>query len=282
MSKTPRSTRAKPRRAEYLDNPVYWLAGFGVRLGGTHDLCPSRCLGAWACGDLSLYPMGASDMRRDVQERFRQIYRHHRWGGCSRSGPGSDAGNNATYLSILQSVIRESDVRSVVDLGCGDWSLAREIDWSGLQYTGIDIVPELQASLNASFGTSTRTFLCADLVEDELPGADLVIVKDVLQHLSNASVLCFLGKLPRYRLALITNDCQRSRRRRFPVILGHRDLIEPNSDIADGGSRPLRLTRAPFNLPARRLAGYDIRLPETTYAKEVLLWSNPQPDHGTP
>jgi hypothetical protein len=48
------------------------------------------------------------------------------------------------------------------------------------------------------------------------PGGDLLLIKDVLQHLSNHSVQEFLEKvLPRYRYALITNDIARYEERRF-------------------------------------------------------------------
>jgi hypothetical protein len=67
-----------------------------------------------------------------------------------------------------------------------------------------------------------------------LPGGDLCICKEVMQHLPNELVQLHLDFIAeRYRFALITN------------------YVEPegecNADIDVGCARPLRLDRAPFN-----------------------------------
>jgi 2-polyprenyl-3-methyl-5-hydroxy-6-metoxy-1,4-benzoquinol methylase len=83
---------------------------------------------------------------------------------------------------MLQAFLRDNAVRSVVDVGCGDWQFSRLIDCSGLDYRGFDVVPAVIEAHRAAFGREGVRF---DLLEDfaALPEADLVLRKDVLQHL---------------------------------------------------------------------------------------------------
>ena len=207
----------------------------------------------------------------EVERVFSEIYRTHSWLGSSRSGPGSEPERTRKYRTIVENVLRAHHISSVVDIGCGDWAFSKLVDWGGIDYTGVDIVPDLVARLNEDFGAIQRRFIVADLVECELPGADLCIVKDVLQHLSNESVHRFLHEqLPRFRYALITND---ARITKLTHLLRPWKLQKPNSDIANGGARSIRLMRPPFNLKARPLAWYRVLYGSLLFEKEVLFWN---------
>ena len=96
---------------------------------------------------------------------FSRIYRDHAWGGVSRSGPGSDLQHLETYLAILQACLRRPDVNRVVDIGCGDWAASSAIDWSGVEYLGIEVVPELVQQLTTTYGSRQVAFQCADALE---------------------------------------------------------------------------------------------------------------------
>ena len=215
-----------------------------------------------------------------AREQFSRIYSEHAWGGESKSGPGSHPEVVAEYLRLLRSLLSDLSVRSVVDVGCGDWSLAKTLDWSAISYTGIDIVPALVEHLNEDYASANVCFICADAITDDLPEGDLCVAKDVLQHLSNASVQTFLSRLERhFEYALITNDIthieQANWRRGWK-----RTHVPPNSDIEDGGYRPLCLTHPPFSLDAARLGLLPLRFPRAVMGtrgvvhecKEVLLW----------
>ncbi|WP_186776470.1 class I SAM-dependent methyltransferase [Rubripirellula reticaptiva] len=208
------------------------------------------------------------------QSKFASIYKDHEWGSTSRSGPGSELFRLKEYVDCLEKVVAREDIQSVVDIGCGDWSFSRNVDWSRVDYTGVDIVPSLSEELNREHGSDKMRFACADLTSDELPSADLCICKDVLQHLSNESVQKFLsGNLKRYRYALLTNDYRKMKRNRFSVFGTMREFQEPNSETVDGGSRPIRLTEEPFNLPAEQLVLFDMQIGRTLFTKETLLWT---------
>jgi SAM-dependent methyltransferase len=217
-----------------------------------------------------------------MERDFAQIYADNSWSTQQRSGPGSDAKLTRPYARLIEDFIRRHDIRSVVDLGCGDWSFSRYIDWSGVDYVGIDIVPDLIDSLNRTYGRPGIRFLLGNIADQNLPQADLAISKDVLQHWPTEAILTFLPRLRTFKYAILTNDSKvvcRSWRRLWTA----EEIFQPNIDIVAGDYRPIRLREPPFNLAAQPLGVVKMyvskfpdpkRRPETEH-KEVLLWSNP-------
>ena len=91
------------------------------------------------------------------------------------------------------------------------------------------------AANREKYGTAKIRFERGDATRiDALPHYDLLLCKDVLQHLSNANVRAFLGKIDRSACVLITNDYHPA-----------------NDDCGDGSTRPLDIARPPFDFPAR-------------------------------
>lgn len=76
----------------------------------------------------------------------------------------------------------------------------------GLRYTGFDVVQSLISSNNERFGNESVTFACMNGADEEveLPSADMVIARQVLQHLDNASIHKLLLKFSKYKYVLIT------------------------------------------------------------------------------
>ena len=71
--------------------------------------------------------------------------------------------------------------------------------WDGIQYTGMEIVPTVIEANVRRFASANVRFVCADARSVELPPADLILLKDVLQHWTNAEVARFLPRLREYR-----------------------------------------------------------------------------------
>lgn len=181
----------------------------------------------------------------DRRNEFERIYSKGLWArdilGKGTSGAGSTLAATRVYRTYLQDFLAENRIRSVVDAGCGDWEFSQAIDWTGIDYVGLDIVPSVIAENQRRFGAAKVRFAVADIVRDELPQADLLLVKDVLQHLSNADIARFLAQLPRYRHVLLVNDV-------------HPDTLsaEP-ADTPTGRYRPLDPTRPPYSLPGAKM-----------------------------
>ena len=71
-------------------------------------------------------------------------------------------------------------------------------------YTGIDIVESVIAHNRQLYGGDNVQFFVRDIIEDELPAADLCLIREVFQHLSNAQIQRVLPKLRAYRYAIVT------------------------------------------------------------------------------
>jgi SAM-dependent methyltransferase len=168
-----------------------------------------------------------------AEEAFSEIYRTHKWGGgdgYGTSGAGSTLIYTASYCKFLQNFMRDNHIQTVVDLGCGDWAFSHRINWRGIDYKGFDVVPELILRNQKKYETEHIHFYHADGIDFDLPSADLLICKDVLQHLSNEDVAAVLKQLPKFKYCLITND------------------VGDNEQIRTGDCRGLDLTKPPFNL----------------------------------
>jgi hypothetical protein len=136
---------------------------------------------------------------------------------------------------------------TVVDLGCGDFSVGQRIASGCGRYIGVDIVKPLVDRNRATFGSSTVSFLHANIVEDELPEGDVCLVRQVFQHLSNDQILAVLPKLEQYGWSFITEHHPSEFR-----------LLQPNKDKPHGGSiragqrSGVFLDQPPFNVPKSR------------------------------
>ena len=157
---------------------------------------------------------------------FQQAYREARWGGEGagfHSGPGSLGLAAERYASCINDFIARHDIRSVVDLGCGDFRVASRIANDRIDYTGIDVVDELVDQNNRRFASERIRFACLDITQDPLPQADLCLIREVLQHLSNHEISQVLKAVKQYRY-VIYSDYQPA---------GLSDFV-PNRDIPHG------------------------------------------------
>lgn len=186
---------------------------------------------------------------------FEDIYTNDRW--TNGSGPGSAPHNVIEYRAFVERFIRENRVATVTDLGCGDWQFSRFIDWSGVSYLGLDVVESLIGHHQETFAGANIEFqLFRDITD--LPGGDLLITKEVLQHLPNSVILQYVHEIrKKYRFALITNAIE--------------PLDMANREIEAGDWRPLRLDLEPFNLAGAYVFHYHPRLGSHLWRNGVFL-----------
>lgn len=154
--------------------------------------------------------------------------------------------------------MRSNGVRSVVDLGCGDWQFSSRIDWSGIDYLGIDVSKVVLETVrrHARPGVAFRAL---NAVTEPLPAADLLIAKDVLQHWSNADIHALLPKFRSFRYVLVTNGFLPDEAERT------------NAEMAAGFFyRPVDLARPPFEVGGAYVAWFMADEP-----KYAFLWTRP-------
>jgi hypothetical protein len=137
------------------------------------------------------------------QEIFTYIYDNKVWG--EGSGGGSNPENNTEYIEFLQNLLKEKEIKSVVDFGCGDWQFSQLIDWSGIEYLGIDCVESVVKENKEKFENEHITYFHSE--RRTLLRTDLLIVKDVFQHWNDEAIIKFLNTgLDRSKYILITNS----------------------------------------------------------------------------
>ena len=102
----------------------------------------------------------------------------------------------------------------------------------------------LIAHNQAQYGTANTSFQCLDIVADELPPAELCLIRQVLQHLSNAEILHVLDKIKTYRYVLITEHYP------APSVRPRPNVDKPHgSDIRIYDDSAVYLDQPPFNVP---------------------------------
>jgi len=183
------------------------------------------------------FAIQAVDRQSPLTQTFNRIYTEGVWGrdveGKGTSGTGSTLEITREYRAYLQDFIRKNRVTSVVDAGSGDWSFSSTIDWAGASYLGVDIASDVIEAVREKHEKRNVKFRVGDITE-ELPGADLLISKDVLQHLPNELVQKFIRnnlRKGKYKWALLTND-----------------RGSGNLDTIPGGYRAIDLAAPPFDV----------------------------------
>lgn len=200
-----------------------------------------------------------------VEETFDRVYAERWWG----DGPGFDSGEGSgealatPYVQRIRDFIESRGIRSVVDLGCGDFRVGRQLISPDLDYVGVDVVGDLVKRNQRTFGAEKVRFEHRDLIGGELPGAELALLRQVLQHLSNDEIQTVLDNTRRYRYVIITEH----------VPVG--DDVRPNVDKPHGPDirMPERsgvfVDEPPFSLPVDHL--FDVRFTEDQVLRTVLL-----------
>jgi SAM-dependent methyltransferase len=172
------------------------------------------------------------------------------------SGPGSEPGYTEGYRAFLANFLCENNIRSVLDLGCGNWRSTRLIDWTGIDYLGVDFIHKIVAKNRRLHGAANIKFTQGDVRSFDIPAVDLVISKDVLQHWPTKDVVAFLERLraSSAKMALLVNCANDD---------GH----PRNRDIAIGAFRPIHLNELPFSAQLEEIYAF--------HSKKVLLWRSP-------
>jgi hypothetical protein len=159
---------------------------------------------------------GGSTSRSEV---FTRIYRGNLWGtgdGKYYSGPGSDHVVSAPYVEAIAAYIKNNGIRSLVDIGCGDFRVGRELAGLVDSYHGVDIVKELVEAHQREHGSERIHFSCLDVTVEQPPEAQLCLVRQVLQHLSNREISDVLDRCRRYEHIMVTEHILPPERRRAP------------------------------------------------------------------
>jgi SAM-dependent methyltransferase len=171
-----------------------------------------------------------------LEERFVRIYQTNLWSDAeSRSGAGSSLDATASLRASLPPLFRRLDAQRLLDVPCGDFNWMSQIDLSGIDYIGADIVESIIDANRERYASPGRRFIKVDLTSGPLPNADVILCRDCLVHFSFDNIVAAFRtmKVSGAKYLLTTTFLDR----------------QVNTDIVDGDWRPLNLMRAPFLLP---------------------------------
>ena len=177
------------------------------------------------------------------------------------SGPGSALSSTVPYREFLAAFVREHGVRSILDLGCGDFEVMSHVDIGETSYLGVDVIVE-RISRNVRKANVMKLhrhhFAVGDARTWPISNFDLVICKDVVQHWSNAEVTAWLARLafapPQGPTSWTARHLpkgsaeSRSSRPRYALVTNCNYGPTVNHDVAAGGWRAVDLTKPPFGV----------------------------------
>jgi len=184
-----------------------------------------------------------------TKDAMEQVYEMNLWGGNKApfySGIGShDPKIVDPYIDAITSFLTSFKTPlHVCDLGCGDFNVGKELVKYTKKYVAVDIVNNLIIHNKEKFKEDNLEFQCLDIAVDNLPSGDCAILRQVLQHLSNAEIQQILNKLTAFKYVILTEH----------VPVGE---FTPNKNIISGqGNRMkkqsgINLLAPPFNFKVK-------------------------------
>jgi hypothetical protein len=186
------------------------------------------------------------------REIFTNVYQNNLWGAASPenespfySGPGSsDPQIVDPYVDAVKRFFSSFPAKKkAVDLGCGDFRVGSRIVDAFDSYTACDVVPELVHFNQRYWRHLPVDFLVVDLVQGEIPTGDVLIIRQVLQHLSNDDIAKFTQSIPPgFSYLLLTEHLPSENE-----FLANRDKVS-GTDIRLGSGSGVVLTQPPFNM----------------------------------
>ncbi|WP_103072152.1 class I SAM-dependent methyltransferase [Aquimarina sediminis] len=184
-----------------------------------------------------------------TKDAMEQIYKMKLWGGSNSdfySGTGSHHPEIINpYINAVTSFFTSfKEPLTICDLGCGDFNVGQNLVKHTQKYIAVDIVPELIVRNKETFKEKKIEFHCLDIAVDDLPSGDCVLLRQVLQHLSNAEVKSIVDKLGDFKYIILSEH------------LPDGDFV-PNRDIVSGQGIRLKkqsgldVLAPPFNLKVK-------------------------------
>lgn len=142
--------------------------------------------------------------------------------------PGSRKELSQPYIQYVKKFIQDNRIRNILDIGCGDGLMLSNMEIpNSINITGIDIstIAVKKARIKLIHNNNID-IVHADAKNYSDNHYDLVLIKDVFQHLPFKDIYAILSNVSqKSKYMIITNDCQTK-----------------NMDIQRGGYRPINIT----------------------------------------
>ena len=225
--------------------------------------------------------LGIHENAKRRQSSFVDIFQKRKWGGSmsdsdelSASGGESTFSATALVRQTLDCVINDikytlrKKLLRILDVPCGDlrWMSVFLRNRTDVEYTGIDIVPDIIKRHRETYSDKPWTFRVHDIVAEPLPASyDLVFSRDMTQHLTNGDTLRVLNHISTSgsHFAMLSTYPRGSSTSHDDTEL---DLMGP------GRGRPQDLESRPYRLTPPICVGQEHR---KGYKEFSALWQLP-------
>ena len=169
--------------------------------------------------------------------KFSNYFEENFWGSDeSVSGPGSVLNQTAEIREKIPILIKEFNIKSILDIPCGDFNWMSRIHLKIDKYIGADIVPDLVKKNSIKFKANNLSFRVLDVCESKFPKVDLILCRDCFVHLSYSKIFSSLKNCKNSQSKYLLTST-------FPA-------QRKNRNIYTGGWRPLNFEIKPFNFPS--------------------------------
>ena len=173
-------------------------------------------------------------IHKNYQRMFSQIHQNNVWSVENSSGGGVMLKHTDILRKNLTSFLKNENVKSILDIGCGDpvWIMNVLKQFNSIKYSGWDLVEHVVDHNKQKY--PTHEFKLVDALCDDIPQTDVIICRNVMNHLSSNDILTLCKK--------IFNKCKY-------VILSHQDNISDHAPLTDNESRwrALNMRLPPFH-----------------------------------
>lgn len=183
------------------------------------------------------------------------------------SGRGSTLAATTEVRNLLATLFADPtlQIRTFLDCPCGDWLWMQEVDLSSVHYFGADITDETVRANTKCFAHDTVHFATLDWSCAIPPPVDLIMVRDVLFHLSTATNLDILRHVNASGANYLLTTT-------FP---NTPHAAMDNYDIGPKiGYRKINLYGPPYNFPDPPLRKTGV---EAAGGRHMALWKLPLP-----
>lgn len=192
----------------------------------------------------------------DLIKTFDEIYINNSWGSSeSKSGLGSELNHTIGVRKELPFLFSKYNIKSMIDIPCGDFNWMKEVDLKNIDYIGADIVSAVIDSNKTNY--PNFKFEVMDITKDPLPKVDLVFVRDCLVHLSEENIFKAIKNIKESGSTyLLTTSFTK---------------WNFNQDIQNGNWRCINLLIKPFSLKPQYLINEDCRQEYPYYNDKCLI-----------
>lgn len=202
---------------------------------------------------------------KDPKQLFTKCFEQNTWHDAeSRSGTGSNKQVTHTLRTALPLLLEKYDIKTLLDLPCGDYHWMKEIDYPFLHYIGGDIVDRIVAQNNERYASETTEFRVINAIEDKLPRTDCLLARDLFVHFSFDDIERFLTRFLESGTPylLTTHFCKTNKNHNSPT---------------SALWRPLNLMKKPFYFPAPRASILEYSTEANNayaHSKMLCLWDS--------